>query len=286
MKGATSIIAIVAEIETGARLRPADQAAVAALAASMNAEGLMQPIGVTREDGASGYRLIWGLHRLEAARQLGWERIPALHVASEDLGSFAHERRDRAREYEALENLCRADLSPWDRAVTVVALRDLMKADFDRKTVKFTVFALADRLGRSLSSVEKDIGLHDALDHGLAEALRGRKDWGKSSVLTAISKAPAERQKAALEWLSRLPEAGLKDVLRWLFDAPADATDGDAAFLGAVNRLTRMPMERRIEALEAVGNTLDTESLLAARELFDSMIELRGAADALRGGND
>lgn len=60
----------------GFALRDLDEAAVQGLAESIRASGLLQPIMVkpTRD----GYELVFGLHRLEACRRLGWKRIPAL----------------------------------------------------------------------------------------------------------------------------------------------------------------------------------------------------------------
>jgi ParB family chromosome partitioning protein len=60
----------------GFALRDLDEAAVQGLAESIKANGLLQPIMVkpTRD----GYELVFGLHRLEACRRLGWRKIPAL----------------------------------------------------------------------------------------------------------------------------------------------------------------------------------------------------------------
>src|SRR3954454_4589619 len=63
----------VQAIEVGPRKRPLDPDGVKALAASMAVVGLLQPITVT-----SSHRLITGHHRLEAAKQLGWDTITAL----------------------------------------------------------------------------------------------------------------------------------------------------------------------------------------------------------------
>lgn len=55
------------------RIRSADSAKVSSLADSIKQLGLMNPISVR-----SDYRLIAGLHRLEACKQLGWTTIPAI----------------------------------------------------------------------------------------------------------------------------------------------------------------------------------------------------------------
>jgi len=62
-------------IDVGRRLRASRADTVAELAESIRAAGLIHPITVYETD--SGYRLVAGLHRLEACRALGWAEIPA-----------------------------------------------------------------------------------------------------------------------------------------------------------------------------------------------------------------
>lgn len=100
----------VAEISIDAiqvmdRLRASDSGKVASLADSIKKLGLMNPISI-RPD----YRLIAGLHRLEACKLLGWSTIPAiiqdyhaLHAA--DLAELYAELA------EIDENLIRNDLT-------------------------------------------------------------------------------------------------------------------------------------------------------------------------------
>ena len=59
-------------VQVGDRLRSLDPEKVAALAESMDAFGLQQPISVW-SDSIDTLELVAGLHRLEAARRLGWE---------------------------------------------------------------------------------------------------------------------------------------------------------------------------------------------------------------------
>jgi hypothetical protein len=70
----------IASIRIENRLRPLDSAKVAELAASIAELGLLQPIGI-RPDGT----LVYGYHRLEACKQLGWTEIPAVVVDGDDL---------------------------------------------------------------------------------------------------------------------------------------------------------------------------------------------------------
>jgi len=61
---------------SGFGLRELDEAVVKELAESIRANGLLQPVMVRRR--GDGYELVFGLHRLEACRRLGWRKIPAL----------------------------------------------------------------------------------------------------------------------------------------------------------------------------------------------------------------
>ena len=99
----------IASIRIENRLRPLNDAKVAELAASIAELGLLQPIGI-RKDGT----LVYGYHRLEACRQLGWTEIPAVIVDGDDL---------RAELAEISENLIRHELTLLERAEHLARMR-------------------------------------------------------------------------------------------------------------------------------------------------------------------
>src|SRR5262249_9107476 len=82
-----------------------DEAALAELAASIEASGLLQPI-VVRPRG-SGYELIAGERRWRAVQRLGWTTIPAVVRDADDQTLLT---------LALIENLQRNDLSPIDEA--------------------------------------------------------------------------------------------------------------------------------------------------------------------------
>ena len=92
----------ITSIRVENRLRPLDSAKVAELAESIAQVGLLQPIGV-RPDGT----LVYGYHRLEACKQLGWTEIPAVVVDGDDL---------RAELAEIDENLIRSELTVLEQS--------------------------------------------------------------------------------------------------------------------------------------------------------------------------
>ncbi len=85
--------------------RPLDEATVAGLADSSKQIGLRCPINVRLADGQ--YELIAGSHRLAAYERLGETEILVTEVVEDDL---------HAELAMIDENLCRAELSPVDRA--------------------------------------------------------------------------------------------------------------------------------------------------------------------------
>jgi len=82
-----------------------DEAALAELAASIEASGLLQPVVVRPRDG--GYELIAGERRWRAVQRLGWPTVPAVvkDVDDQTLLTLA-----------LVENLQRDDLTPIDEA--------------------------------------------------------------------------------------------------------------------------------------------------------------------------
>ena len=91
------------EVKVGTRKRKLDEERVRELAESIRELGLLQPIGI-RDDGT----LVFGRHRLEACKLLGWDDIEATVVSAEDAL--------RTELAEIDENLIRNELSALERA--------------------------------------------------------------------------------------------------------------------------------------------------------------------------
>jgi ParB-like chromosome segregation protein Spo0J len=88
------------------RLRALQSKVVAELAESFEKRGQPQPIGVIPCGGA-GYRPLWGVHRLEAAKALGWTEIAGVVLDGLDA--------DEAEVHEITENLISAELGAAER---------------------------------------------------------------------------------------------------------------------------------------------------------------------------
>ncbi len=118
---------------------------VADLEQSMKVLGLLSPVGVrwVREEVIlpntltvkGAYHLVYGLHRLTAARQLGWKEIPcqiffSSAAAVEDPHALGMQGSDRqALMVEIAENLHRAELTALERSEHIAAWIKLIEED-------------------------------------------------------------------------------------------------------------------------------------------------------------
>jgi ParB-like chromosome segregation protein Spo0J len=118
---------------------------VADLAQSMKVLGLLSPVGVrwVRKEiilpnaltVKGAYHLVYGLHRLAAARQLGWQEIPcqilfSSTAAVENPYALNLEGSDRhAWMIEIAENLHRAELTALERSEHIAAWIKLIEED-------------------------------------------------------------------------------------------------------------------------------------------------------------
>jgi ParB-like chromosome segregation protein Spo0J/N6-adenosine-specific RNA methylase IME4 len=101
------------------RLRALRPERVAELAESMLINGLLQPI-VLRTGKGSGYTLVAGWHRFEAAKLLKWPSIRA--------NIFEGMKADAIELAEIDENLIHIDLTPAERAMHIARRKELYEA--------------------------------------------------------------------------------------------------------------------------------------------------------------
>ena len=116
-----------------------DEESMAELIQSLQEHGLIQPVIVRPSPG--GYQLIAGERRLRAAKQLGWETIPAIVRELDDATSA---------QMALIENLQRKDLSYWEEAEA-----------YQRLIVEFgmTQAELAKKVGKSQSAIANKLRL-------------------------------------------------------------------------------------------------------------------------------
>jgi len=149
-----------------------DQEALAALAASIKAQGVMQPI-LVRPVADERYEIIAGERRWRAARIAGLGTVPALVRDVPDRQALA---------VSLIENIQREDLNPLEEAAGVQRLV---------QEFGMTHAAAAEALGRSRSGLTNLLRLLELAPPVRELLAAGRLDMGHARALLAL---PVERQ--------------------------------------------------------------------------------------------
>jgi ParB family transcriptional regulator, chromosome partitioning protein len=119
-----------------------DEESMSALAASIRAVGLLQPVLVRQlEADAESYELIAGERRWRAARRAGLQTIPALVQTADDVGSL---------EKALVENLHREDLNALEEAAAYQQLIDEFGLTHEQ---------VANRVGKGRATVTNTLRL-------------------------------------------------------------------------------------------------------------------------------
>lgn len=155
-----------------------DEAALAELAASIQENGLLQPIAVRPKPLGAGYLIIAGERRWRAARLAGLDEVPALvkDVTDEQAAALA-----------LIENLQREDLDPIDVAEGCRQL--IEKYGLTQETA-------AKRLGKSRSAVTNSLRLLNLPDDVRAKVSDGSLSAGHAKALLGLPDAARIRQAA------------------------------------------------------------------------------------------
>jgi len=195
--------------------RSVDQAGLEALAASIRASGIVQPVLVRPTEEPGAYELIAGERRWRAAALAGLGRVPALVRDADE--------RERL-ELGLVENLVREDLNPVEVARACATLLE----DFGQ-----TQAALAERLGRSRPAVANLVRLLELPPDVQAMLADGRLSEGHGRATLMADGARARRrvaERAAAEGLLvRATEALARRSARRAPARPARAVDPGVA---------------------------------------------------------
>lgn len=221
------------------------------LAHSMERDGLQQPIVVQGKDGR--FEIIIGQRRYLAAKQLGWQELPA-YVKPERLSSLD------AKVISFAENVQRRDLAPRDKADTCVYLRGELGS----------IEAVAERLGITPQTVRKWIGYA-----AVPETLKTMVDDKKITASVAMRLAefvPDERK--AVEIAKRIAETNppakqRERVLAAMEEAPGrpiDAMFRRAEEMKRERQITFVLPERYALAMERAERNTKTSAAEIARD--------------------
>jgi ParB family chromosome partitioning protein len=149
-----------------------DEGALNELAASIKAQGLMQPILVRPvNSGSDRYEIIAGERRFRAAQIAGLSEVPVLVKDVDDQAAAA---------MALIENIQREDLNPLEEAQGIHRLI----SDFD-----FTHEQAANAVGRSRSAVSNLLRLMNLAKPVQTMLMAGDIDMGHARALLAVDSA-------------------------------------------------------------------------------------------------
>jgi ParB family transcriptional regulator, chromosome partitioning protein len=146
------------------------------LAASIKAQGVMQPIVLRRRPGG-GYEIIAGERRWRAARLAGLSQIPAVVKDVSD---------ERAVAMALIENIQREDLNPLEEALALQRLQE---------EFHLTQQQVADAVGKSRVAVTNLLRLINLSPPVRAMLAEGELEMGHARAL--LSLAPLDQEEAA-----------------------------------------------------------------------------------------
>jgi ParB family chromosome partitioning protein len=190
----------VEDIDVGNRLRPIDEAAVVALAESMQRLGQLSPISVYCPDDST-LLLVTGLHRLEAAKRLGWDEIDALFVTGNEI--------DRELQ-EIAENLHRSELTVLERdtqigrwaELTAVKVGQLDPPSGGAQPAEKGVRKVARELNLERKDVERAVKVASISSEAKKAAKVAGLDDNRTALLAVAKEATREAQVAKVGAIS------------------------------------------------------------------------------------
>lgn len=198
----------ISEIKINAGRREAKEGDIRELANSISEVGLLNPITVD-----CGHTLIAGLHRLEAAKLLGWSEIECTVSGLEGL---------QAELAEIDENFVRADLSPVDYGSLLLRRKEIYETlhpetrnggdrkseDFRTKnirsdSVKSFAQDTAEKLGVSPRTVELQVQMAKNLTPEAKAIIKGSDSKiTKTDAMKLSRLSPEQQQEAASQLVS------------------------------------------------------------------------------------
>jgi hypothetical protein len=245
---------LIADITVENRKRPVDLAVVADLQKSIEQQGLLQNIGVKQTE--SGYRLVFGAHRLAAAKNLDWTEIQARVFPAETSD-------DECLLAELQENRIRNDLTGAERKA--------FAAEVGRLILKL-------RGNSNLDSIPiwNDTWLLELADKsgmGKSSAYNWWSAFTKSAGLSITPKqATDENRQAFFAWLEAQKQAEDAEKSRKAEEAEAEKKRKEAA---AYKK--RMEAEKK-DFMEYIDATAQEWGETLVRDWIQAWLEKSGGA--------
>jgi ParB family chromosome partitioning protein len=231
-----------------------DGEATSALADSIRAQGLVQPV-VVRPRKAGGYELIAGERRWRAAREAGVPTVPALVREADDRDTIL---------LGLVENVAREQLSAVEEARAYALLMD----EFE-----LTLGDLGERVGKAKPTVSNRLRLLELPDDVLALVERGELTEGHARAVLAVPDQDGRRRLARKIVRRGMSVRNAERAARWAGakTKPRKAPKVDPALAErarmAAERATGFPARIRAGRLELTfGDETELEELVEALE--------------------
>ena len=238
-----------------------DTAALEALAGSIGAVGLLQPL-IVRPLEDDRYELVAGERRWRAAQKAGIERVPAVIRTSPE---------DERLQAALIENMVREDLNPVEEARACAALVDDLGISKEE---------LARRVGRSRAAISNLIRLLELPDPVLALLERGDLTEGHGR---AILQEPDQDRRTKLAKRAAAEEWSVRDTERHASGGGRRKTKTTGGRISAEERAAMS------EAEDLLGSALGQDVRVRragdgvkAELRFDELSELESLARRLR----
>lgn len=247
-------------------VRPLDEVVVAGLVESISSVGMINPIRVRVSGGR--WEVIAGSHRLAACAELGLAEVDCIVVDDDDL---------HAELAMIDENLCRAELSPADRAKQTARRKAIYlelhpdtahganqhtKAGEDNLSTPNFAEATAAITGADARTVRRDAERGEKVIDEVLDMIRGTKlDTG--TYLDKIKRLPPNEQVTAakrdLAMMRSRERDSVSGIARRIKVADEPLTDEEAA-------------ERQYAALVSAWNKAGEDARRRFRELIDTPV--------------
>jgi len=238
-----------------------DPEALAELADSIRAQGVMQPI-LVRPVGADRYEIIAGERRFRAAQMAGLEEVPVLVKQVPDTAALA---------MALIENIQREDLNPLEEAQGVQRLI----REFD-----FTHEQAAAAIGRSRSATSNLLRLLNLAKPVQEQLMAGSLDMGHARALLGVDTAHQ------IQFANRIVAKGLSVREAETLVAHATKDGGDGTKKAAAPR-SRDIVRLEEELADRLGATVKlSANAKGSGKLvieFASLDQLDGIVERLRG---
>ena len=271
----------ISEIKINPGRRDTQQRNVEELARSIAAVGLMNPITVTQDN-----TLIAGLHRLEAAKLLGWTEIECTVSDADGL---------QAELAEIDENFVRAGLSHRELGDLLLRRKELYEAIHPEtrqgqrngqtaKNDNLTVLAAkpfsedtADKLGISKRTVERLVQTAANLTPEAKKTIRDAGDKITKGDALKISRLPPDQQEEAAAVLTIAPPTPKKQGMMDGEAALREFTSLCSRYVSGIKSLHHRAgifAGMSISQFDALGNSAYSVTT-AIKEFFEKVHEIR-----------